>query len=130
MSSRQNNLQFEVQALRQRWPIDERTRRAIIGALLTVLKDDAASYRDKNAAIRGLLTAEAQNQKDEHTAALQSDRNRFLEVAQQLGIDADFRLAGQEPAGANHVGTDGPERFDEATVERYRAEADDEEQGG
>ena len=119
---------LQIKALQQRWPIDERTRRAIIGALLTVLKDDAASYRDKNAAIRGLLTAEAQNQKDEHTAALQSDRNRFLKVAQQLGIDADFRLVGEEPAGTNHVGVDGPERRDEAAVERHRAQADDEEQ--
>jgi hypothetical protein len=124
------DLNLQIKALQQRWPIDDRTRRAIVGTLLTILKDDAASYRDKNAAIRGLLAAEAQNQKDEHTAALQSDRNRFLEVAQQLGIDADFRLVGQEPAGTNHVGTDGPERRDEAGVERYRAQADDAEQGG
>jgi hypothetical protein len=124
------DLNLQIKALQQRWPIDDRTRRAIVGTLLTILKDDAASYRDKNAAIRGLLAAEAQNQKDEHTAALQSDRNRFLEVAQQLGIDADFRLVGQEPAGANHVGTDGPERRDEAAVERYRAQADDAEQSG
>ena len=124
------DLNLQIKALQQRWPIDDRTRRAIVGTLLTILKDDAASYRDKNAAIRGLLAAEAQNQKDEHTAALQSDRNRFLEVAQQLGIDADFRLVGQEPAGTNHVGTDGPERRDEAAVERYRTETDDTEQGG
>ena len=130
MNSRQNNLQFEVRALQQRWPIDDRTRRAIVGTLLTILKDDAASYRDKNAAIRGLLAAEAQNQKDEHTAALQSDRNRFLEVAQQLGIDADFRLVGQEPADTSLGGVDGRIKDDATGVERYRAQADDAEQGG
>ena len=124
------DFQIEIKALRQRWAIDSRIKEAVIGTLINILADKTASHRDKNAAIRGLLAAEAQNQKDEHTAALQSDRNRFLEVAQQLGIDADFRLVGQEPAGTNHVGTDGPERRDEAAVERYRTETDDTEQGG
>ena len=111
------DLNLQIKALQQRWPIDDRTRRAIVGTLLTILKDDAASYRDKNAAIRGLLAAEAQNQKDEHTAALQSDRNRFLEVAQQLGIDADFKLVGQEPADTDNVRTNGTDSDNETGIE-------------
>ena len=98
--------------------------------MLAIIGDKSSSNREIISAVKALISAEKQNQTDEHTAALQSDRNRFLEVAQQLGIDADFRLVGQEPAGANHVGTDGPKRFDEATVERHRAQADDEEQSG
>ena len=116
--------------MRQRWPMPEAFKEAIVKRLMKVVLDKNATHREVTQAIKGLIAAEAQNQKDEHTAALQSDRNRFLEVAQQLGIDADFRLVGQEPAGANHFGTDGPERRDEAAVERYRTETDDAEQGG
>lgn len=97
---------------------------------MKIALDEKTKNRETIMAAKALFAAEAQNQKDEHTAALQSDRNRFLEVAQQLGIDADFRLVGQEPAGADYVRTDGPDRSDEAAVERYRAETDDAEQGG
>jgi hypothetical protein len=117
-------------AITQRWPIESKWKEAIVGRMLAIIGDKSSSNREIISAVKALISAEKQNQTDEHTAALQSDRNRFLEVAQQLGIDADFRLVGQEPAGANHVGTDGPKRFDEATVERHRAQADDEEQSG
>jgi len=119
-----------ARVLQQRWPTQASYRERCILRMMQILEDANSSPREKVMAFKAILAAEAQNQKDEHTAALQSDRNRFLEVAQQLGIDADFRLVGQEPAGTNHVGTDGPERRDEAGVERYRAQADDEEQGG
>lgn len=116
-------------AIRNRWPISDFKQRLILSMVKDAV-DQSLSARDRARAAQILLSMESQNQTDEHTAALQSDRNRFLKVAQQLGIDADFRLVGQEPAGANHVGADGPERCDEAAVERYRAQADDEEQGG
>jgi len=114
-------------AIRNRWPISDFKQRLILSMVKDAV-DQSLSARDRARAAQILLSMESQNQTDEHTAALQSDRNRFLKVAQQLGIDADFRLVGQEPAGANHVGTDGPERRDEAAVERHRPEADDEEQ--
>ncbi len=116
-------------AIRNRWPISDFKQRLILSMVKDAV-DQSLSARDRARAAQILLSMESQNQSDEHTAALQSDRNRFLKVAQQLGIDADFRLVGQESADSNHVGTDGPKRFDEATVERHRPEADDEEQGG
>ena len=100
---------LELQALQQRWPIPEAYREAIVKRLMGIVLDGEASNREVTQAIKGLLAAEAQNQRDEHTAALQSDRNRFLEVARQLGIDADFRLVGQEPASSSDGRTDGAE---------------------
>ena len=121
---------IEVQALLRRWPIDEAFRSRIVRKLVAIALDPESKARDANQAIKSLLAAEAQNQRDEHTAALQSDRNRFLEVAQQLGIDADFRLVGQEPADTSLGSVDGRIRDDATGVERYRAETDDAEQGG
>ncbi len=126
----QNDDRLMARVLQQRWPTQASYRERCILRMMQILEDVKSSPREKVMAFKAILAAEAQNQKDEHTAALQSDRNRFLEVAQQLGIGADFRLVGQEPAGANHVGADGSERRDETAVERYRAQADDEEQGG
>lgn len=119
-----------ARVLQQRWPTEASYRERCILRMMQILEDANSSPREKVMAFKAILAAEAQNQKDEHTAALQSDRNRFLEVAQQLGIDADFRLVGQEPADTSLGGVDGRIRDDATGVERYRAQANDEEQSG
>lgn len=102
-------LQIESQAIQQRWPISAQMRQAIIERLLRIVADKDSSKREQLIAIKTLMTAEAQNQADEHTAAIQSDRNRFLAVAQRLGIDGDFRLVNEERADSSLGGANGPE---------------------
>ena len=105
----QNDLQMQLNAIRQRWPISGKMREAIVERLLRIIADKESSKREQLIAIKTLMTAEAQNQSDEHTAAVQSDRNRFLEVARQLGIEADFRLVTEERADTGDGGSDGAE---------------------
>jgi uncharacterized protein (UPF0147 family) len=124
------DLPLLMQAISQRWEIPKDVRVAAVRVLTKLMLDNKSNSRDRNRAIETLLKMEAQNQADEHTAALQSDRNRFLEVAQQLGIDADFRLVGQEPASSSDSRIDGREDFEPDTGPGYRAQADDAEQGG
>lgn len=122
-------LAIEVQALKQRWPIPEKFKEFLINKLLKIALDDETTNRESIMAAKALLAAEAQNQSDEHTAAVQSDRNRFLEVARQLGIEADFRLVTEERADSSDGGSDGAERPEPDSGQGYRAETFDEKQG-
>lgn len=102
-------------AMKQRWRLDDAYKEVIIRKLMKIVMADDASKREVISASRALITAEGQNQADEHSAAVQSDRNRFLEIARRLGVDADFRLITQEPAdtssgGVNGAGDDWRER--------------------
>lgn len=101
---------LEIRALKQRWPIPDKYREFIINKLLKIALDDGTTNRESIMAAKALLAAEAQNQSDEHTAAVQSDRNRFLEVARQLGIDADFRLIAEGRTDSSDGSSDGAER--------------------
>lgn len=96
-------------AVNQRWPTNQTYRAEIVNLLMRVAIDPESTTREKIAASKVLVAIESQNQKDEHTAAVQSDRNRFLEVAKRLGIDADFRLVTEERASASDGGVDGTE---------------------
>jgi hypothetical protein len=80
------DIRMMQRALEQRWPIKPEYRDAIIRKLVQVVVDPSSSARESVAAAKGLIAAEAQNQKDEQTAILHSDRNRFLEIAQRLGL--------------------------------------------
>ena len=119
-----------AKALTQRWPISSEYREAIVRRLIKIIVDKESSNREVTIAAKALMAAEAQNQSDEHTAAVQSDRNRFLEVARQLGIEADFRLVAEERADTSNGGSDGPEGIEPNAGQGYRAETLDEEQSG
>lgn len=95
-------------AIRNRWPISDFKQRLILSMVKDAV-DQSLSARDRARAAQILLSMESQNQSDEHTAAFQSDRNRFLEVARQLGIEADFRLVTEERADSSNGGVDGAE---------------------
>ena len=72
-------------AVKKRWPISEDVKQRLVERLATV----AFENPDDQIAIKAasvLKSMEQQNQKDEQTAVVQSDRNRFLEIAQRLGI--------------------------------------------
>jgi len=79
-----------ARALTQRWPISEKTKKGVIGALINVLADPKASPREKTSAAKALMAAEAQNQSDEHKlvdVSLSTRNDRLDAIAADLGID-------------------------------------------
>ena len=81
-------------AVTQRWPISDRYRKAAITRLMQTIADPKSSDRAVNSACRTLVAMDVVNIKDEQNSKLHTDRNRFLEVAQRLGIgDAVKRIS-------------------------------------
>jgi hypothetical protein len=79
-----------ARALTQRWPISEKTKRGVIGALINILADPKASPREKTSAAKALMSAEQQNQSDEHKLVdvSLSARNFELDaIASDLGVE-------------------------------------------
>jgi hypothetical protein len=79
-----------ARALTQRWPISEKTKRGVIGALINILADPKASPREKTSAAKALMAAEQQNQADEHKlvdVSLSTRNDRLDAIAADLGID-------------------------------------------
>ncbi len=83
-------------ALSQRWPIPQSMREEILAELVKVLRDPAASPREKTSAAKALMSADRLNieeekitQDDQHHA----DRidlaslHRIAEVARSIGLD-------------------------------------------
>ncbi len=81
--------------MKERWPIPEAMRGAIIKTLGKILVDAESSPREKTAAARALMAADAQNiemekmqQSDEHEY-----RARLVAIAKHLGPSKIARLA-------------------------------------
>jgi len=93
-----NDVNMIVRAFKQRWPMSPEYREAIVKSLMaTAIDPNGTDKRAKIAAAKALLEAEKQNQADENVNQLQSDRNRFLEIAERLGIRE--RLGGTTGSG-------------------------------
>lgn len=82
-------------ALKERWPIPEAMRSGIVKALGKILIDPETSPREKTAAARALMAADAQNiemekmeQADEH-----EHRARLVAIAKHLGPERISELA-------------------------------------
>jgi hypothetical protein len=78
-------------ALIQRWPLDAEKKAAIMDALYRVVTSGAASPREITSAAKALMSAEQQNQSDEHKVvdiANSTAHDRISEIARDLGIDA------------------------------------------
>jgi len=82
-------------ALRERWPIPEAMRGVIVKTLAKILIDPESSNREKTAAARALMHADAQNiemekmnQADEH-----EQRARLVEIAKHIGFSEIASLA-------------------------------------
>lgn len=80
-----------ARALTQRWPIKPEYREAIVRRLLRVIADPQSSPREVTAAARALMSAESQNQSDEHKVldvehATARD-TQLSAIAADLGID-------------------------------------------
>jgi len=85
--------------IEQRWDISKEWRDAAVRKLITVIVSSTSSERAVISAVKALASLDALNQKDEHANAIQSDRNRFLEIAARLNGGSDTE--GIAEVGAN-----------------------------
>jgi hypothetical protein len=97
-------------AMRERWPIKPEFREKIMNALIAVLADKNASPREKTAAARALMHADAINleaekivQADQHHGdRLDAERmDRVAAVAQQLGLTRVVEAIAIERSGSH-----------------------------
>jgi len=80
-----------ARALMQRWPVTPEYRTIIVKQLMKVIADPRSSPREKTSAAKALMSAEQQNQADEHKVvdiANSTAHDRISEIARDLGIDA------------------------------------------
>jgi hypothetical protein len=97
-----------AKALEQRWPISDNARRAIIGRLLKIIADPQSSAREVTAASKAILSAEAQNQADEHKIVDVSIARRHAEldaIAADLGVEIGVIEDASRKAADNAIGT-------------------------
>ena len=102
-------LQLEARALRQRWPIDDRQRNAIIRTMLGIMLSGDAKPRDRISAGKALLAAEAQNQADEHKAvdvSLRTEHDRLDAIARDLGIEVGLIANAEGQSGGSDSGVE------------------------
>jgi hypothetical protein len=97
-------------ALRERWPIKPEFREKIMNALIAILADKNTSPREKTAAARALMHADAINleaekivQADQHHGdRLDAERmDRIATVAQQLGLTRVVEAIATERSGSH-----------------------------
>lgn len=89
-----------ARALAQRWPLSAEKRREVVEALYRVVTSGAASPREITSAAKALISAESQNQADEHKVVdIATGNDRILAIAADLGIDPNLISHGQDPGG-------------------------------
>lgn len=94
MTSRKDLKLYET-AVRNQWPITAEYKDVLVKSMMRIVADPASTAREKTAAARVLMIANAQNQTEELIdEAIIVDRtqrsgNRFLEIANRLGIVID-----------------------------------------
>ncbi len=79
-----------AEAFEQRWPISKEYRFGLIRTLMGIALDPNSSKRERTAAAKAILAAEAQNQQDEHKVidVNVTTRNDNLDaIAANLGLD-------------------------------------------
>jgi len=106
MSSVRSDLQLYERAMKQRWPIPHEYKEVMIKQLMRVIANPN-SQRDLERAAKLLMAAEAQNQADEHDETrVDEQRNRFFEVAEQLGIGNSVGRISSRPADGSDTKSD------------------------
>lgn len=98
-----------ARAIMQRWPMTENVRKAVIAKLVNVLTDPASSKREMISAAKALISAEKQNQDDQHKAidfALNTGNDRISAIANNLGIDAALIVDAASEANRSSKGTE------------------------
>ena len=79
-----------AKAMTQRWDIKPEYRDAIVKRLARIVIDPSSSPREVTAASKALMSAEAQNQADEHKVVdvrVSTRHDRLDAIATDLGID-------------------------------------------
>ena len=79
-----------ARAVMQRWPIKPEYRAALINKLMKVLASPESSAREITAAARAILSAESQNQADEHKVVdVRTQQGDFdlASIAAEIGVD-------------------------------------------
>ena len=105
-------------AIVQRWPMSEEVRRQVLEKLAEIVIDPESKNREVIAAAKALMSAEAQNQSDEHKVLdvqLQHSNDRLSQIASELGIDASViydaeRASGRRLEGVSDAPADDIER--------------------
>jgi hypothetical protein len=99
-----SEIRLTEQAFRQRWEIKPEYKEAIIRRLMAIVASPESSNREVTAASKALMAAERHNQLDEQVSVVQSDRNRFLEIAERLGIREPVeRTTSAGPGGGSGI---------------------------
>lgn len=79
-----------AKALKQRWPISDEYRSAIVQRMIRIVASPQSTAREATAAAKALMSAEFQNQQDEHKVVdvrLATRHDRLAGIAAGLGID-------------------------------------------
>ena len=129
---KRSEIRLYERAMRMRWNIPDEYKQAVVRRMVAIVADQTTTNREATAAGRVIISAEAQNQTDEHeierTESADESRNRFLEVANRLGIGTNV---GRTVDGRT---TDSDTTHDARTIRDGRtnkpSEADGEEAGG
>lgn len=103
------DIRMVVQATNKRWDIPAEVKERLVSRLAEIADenpDDELAIK----AINALRMMEAQNQKDEQAAVLQSDRNRFLEIAERLGLGGTVGRVAESGSGDDSQTIDGTAR--------------------
>lgn len=87
-----------ARALVQRWDNDKDRRKQIMELLFQIGSDVSNSPRERTTALKAIISAEAQNQADEHKVldiGNQHNRDRIADVIARLGINPALVFDGQ-----------------------------------
>lgn len=103
-------------AINGRWPITDDYKEAVVKSLVKIIVSPDSTNREKTAAARVLVSAESQNQADEIVSnePINERGNRFLDIANGLGIDITTAKLTDDRPSDNTEATIGDESDREA----------------
>jgi hypothetical protein len=98
-----------AKAVCQRWPMTAEMRQEVLEKLCGIIRSPLASPREVTSAAKALMSAEAQNQADEHKAvdvSLRAEHDRLDEIARDLGIEVSLIEAAERQSGGGVGGVE------------------------
>ena len=104
-----SDLQIYSRAVKQRWPVSDAMKQSVAAEMERIVTSKTASERAKISAAKVLISAEAQNQSDEHIETADENRNRFSAIAQRLGIRITAVEDAEGRSGGDIATVDGPD---------------------
>lgn len=93
-------------AMKENWPIKPEYREVIVNHLMKVILDPSYSERHKQSAIRHLMSADAQNKSVKVYDNIDQSRNRFLDIAERLGIGTSPSRVANGASGGDYSNPD------------------------